>query len=292
VTVLLDKALADLGRRRLQTAAVVVTAFLAAGAATLALALMARDARPADRDLGVLALAAGAAVVANLVAGFALAGFRDAGVLKAIGFTPGQVVAATAMELLIPAAAGGAAGAVAGTLLSRPLLGRSADVLGVPALAVTLGVAALAAALPALRAGRMTPARAMAASAASPVPAGPWLVRALSHAPRPVALGVAGAFGRPLRAVLTALAVLAGVASVPLASGSGAGVAVLLLTAALGLGSTVLLAARDRPRDVAVLEALGMTPSDVAVMALCSAASVAIVGGALGALAGVALGAG
>jgi ABC-type antimicrobial peptide transport system permease subunit len=286
----LNLALADLGRRRLQTAAVLATTFLAAGTATLGLALLAPG---SGRVFGVLTLAASAAVVANLVAGVALAGCREAGVLKAAGFTPGQVVAAMCLELLVPAAAGGVPGAVVGTLLSQPLFGRSAHALGVPALAATLGVAALAAALPALRAGRMTPARAIAAGAASPAPAGPWLGRALSRVPRPVALGVTGAFARPLRALLGMVAVTAGVAAVPFAFGSGAALAaILVLVVAAGAGSTVLLTARDRARDTAVLRALGMTPADVAAMVLCSAAALAITGGAFGTLTGIALVAG
>ena len=103
-------------------------------------------------------------IVANVVSGAVVAGTRRIGVLKSIGFSPGQVVASYVIQVAVPAFLGCVAGVVAGNLLSVPLLGQTAQVYGVGALAVPvwvdvavplamLGLAGLAALLLALRAG-------------------------------------------------------------------------------------------------------------------------------------------
>src|SRR5260370_14486865 len=59
----------------------------------------------------VVALAAVAVIVANVVTGAVLAGYRDIGIMKAIGFSPRQVVMVFVLQILIPAlAAGGPVG--------------------------------------------------------------------------------------------------------------------------------------------------------------------------------------
>ena len=180
----------------------------------------------------VFALAASAAIVVNLVSGIVLAAYREVGVMKAIGFTPGQVVAVFVLQMLAPAALGCAAGVVAGTLLSQPLLDGTARALGLPPevhLAPHLGVAAgagilvvvaVAATLPALRAGLLDPVRAMVLGTAPGGSSGVWLRRLLGgRVPRPLGMGAGDAFARPLRGALTALAVLVGVATVVFAVG-------------------------------------------------------------------------
>ncbi len=71
---------------------------------------------------GVIALAMSVLIVVNVISGAVVAGTRRIGVLKSIGFTPGQVVAAYVLQAVIPAMIGCAAGAVCGDLLSEPLL--------------------------------------------------------------------------------------------------------------------------------------------------------------------------
>ena len=63
---------------------------------------------------GVIGLAMSVLIVANVVSGAVVAGYRRIGMLKSIGFTPGQVVAAYAGQVAVPAVAGCVAGVVAG----------------------------------------------------------------------------------------------------------------------------------------------------------------------------------
>jgi putative ABC transport system permease protein len=86
------------------------------------------------------------------------------------------------------------------------------------ALAVSLGLIALAAALPAWRAGRMDAVTAITTGTA---PAGRYANRRLGwwRVPEALTLGVRDAFARPLRGGLTAVAILAGVATLVFASG-------------------------------------------------------------------------
>lgn len=181
----------------------------------------------------LFALGASAAIVVNVVTGIVLAAYREVGVLKALGSTPGQVVMVFVLQMLMPALVGALVGAVLGTVIAQPLLQQSSHALGLPpdtslsllpelvAVAVGLGLVAGAAALPALRAGRLSPSRALAMGTA-PVNTGGSRVRRLlgTRAPRAVALGVGEAFARPLRAGLTVLAVLLGVATVIFAVGA------------------------------------------------------------------------
>jgi putative ABC transport system permease protein len=180
----------------------------------------------------VFALAASAAIVVNLVSGVVLAAYREVGVMKAIGYTPGQVVAVFVLQMLAPAAVGCVTGVVAGSLLSQPLLDGTSQALGLPpqtdfapllSAAAAVGilvVVALAATLPALRAGLLEPVRAIVLGTAPAGSSGVWLRRRLGRrVPQSVGLGAGDAFARPLRAALTALAVLVGVATVVFAIG-------------------------------------------------------------------------
>jgi putative ABC transport system permease protein len=182
---------------------------------------------------GIIALAASLATIVNLVLGTVLASYREIGIIKALGFTPLQVVATLIGGMAIPALAGCAIGIPAGTALSLPLVSQAAQSLDLPSppavspLAALLTLAGIllsvvaAATLPALRAGRMSPVEAIAAGGA---PRSPRIWRPSRRLrqirlPRPLSLGAADAFARPLRAALTVLAVLVGVTTIVVASG-------------------------------------------------------------------------
>jgi len=178
----------------------------------------------------VVALAAVAVIVANVVTGAVLAGYRDIGIMKAIGFSPRQVVMVFVIQMLVPALAAGVVGVPLGAIASKPLLDQAAQAMSLPppsplapgvdllALAVSLGLIALAAALPAWRAGRMDAVTAITTGTA---PAGRYANRRLGwwRVPEALTLGVRDAFARPLRGGLTAVAILAGVATLVFASG-------------------------------------------------------------------------
>jgi putative ABC transport system permease protein len=184
---------------------------------------------------GIIGLAMSVLIVANVVSGSVVSGYRRIGVLKSIGFTPGQVSAAYAGQALIPAAAGCTAGVLAGNLLSGALLGRAASVyqvgtLGVPswvnlsvpaAMLVVVGIAAL---VPAIRAGRLSAIRAIAAGRAPRSGGGYGAHRLLGRLPvvRPVTIGLAASFARPARTAVTLVATLLGAAAVTFAVGLGA----------------------------------------------------------------------
>lgn len=181
----------------------------------------------------VFALVAVALIVANVVTGVVLAGYREIGIMKAIGFTPGQVVEVLIGQILIPTLAGCLVGIPLGALLSVPLLDQSAQAMGLPApasfvpvldllafLAVVLVVSA-AAIVPAWRGSQLSPVRVLASGTAPSSARSSWLGRRLQGLglPRPLSLGAGDAFVRPLRGVLTAVAVLIGVATITFAVG-------------------------------------------------------------------------
>lgn len=175
----------------------------------------------------VFALIAAAAIVGNLVTGIVISSQREIGIMKSIGFTPVQVVGVFVLLVIVPALAGCLVGIPAGTLVSQPLLANSSHALGLTyeptfsiptdllALLGVLAVVALAASLPALRAGLLKPARVMRNASAPSGSSGTWVRRqaARLRLPRQVGLGAGEAFARPLRGTLTVLAVLIGVAT-------------------------------------------------------------------------------
>jgi putative ABC transport system permease protein len=183
----------------------------------------------------VLGLALSALIVANVVSGAVVAGYHRIGVLKSIGFSPGQVVAAYTSQAMVPAIAGCLGGVVLGNLLAVPVLGQAANVYGVGALrvptwvdlAVPLAMCCLtgiSALLPALRAGRFSAAQAIAAGRAPRTGRGYAAHRLLGRLalPRPLTIGLAAPFARPARTAITLTAVLLGATAVTFAVGLGA----------------------------------------------------------------------
>jgi putative ABC transport system permease protein len=185
---------------------------------------------------GLIGLVMSVLIVANVVSGAVAAGTRRIGVLKSIGFSPGQVVAAYLIQVAAPALAGCVLGVVVGNLLSVPLLGQTAQVYGVGTLAVPfwtdlavplamLALAGLAALPPAVHAARLSAVQAIATGRA-PRPSGGYAAhRLLARArlarrlPRPVTLGLASPFARPGRTLVTLAAIGFGVIAVTFAAG-------------------------------------------------------------------------
>ncbi|TDB78370.1 ABC transporter permease [Micromonospora sp. KC723] len=181
---------------------------------------------------GCLALAVAVLIVANVVSGAVVAGFRHIGVLKALGFTPAQVLTVYLTMALLPALTGCMLGTVLGDLAARSLLTsafrnygsggigvagwvHAATLVGVPA------VVALSALLPALRARSLSATEAISAGSAPRSGRGLRIQRwlASTRLPRAASLGLGVPFARPARSALTMAAVVLGVASVTFAIG-------------------------------------------------------------------------
>jgi putative ABC transport system permease protein len=184
--------------------------------------------------LGLTSLLMSALIVINVVGGAVVAGYRRIGILKSIGFTPGQVVTAYAVQAMAPAAVGCAAGLLAGNLLAAPLLGHTANVYGVGSLGVPLWVnvavaaamcclVGLTAVVSALRATRLSAAAAMAGARAPRSGRGFAAHRLLGRLrlPRPVTIGLAAPFARPSRTAFTLVVVGLGATAVILMVGLG-----------------------------------------------------------------------
>ncbi len=183
---------------------------------------------------GVLGLVVAVLITANVVSGAVVSGYRHIGVLKALGFTPNQVVAVYLVMVLVPGVVGGAIGTVLGGLVAKPLLKMSfagfnsgyinptlspwvqlATLLGMPALVL------LAALVPALQAHRLSAARAISAGSAPRAGRGLRIQRRLggSRLPRSVSLGLGLPFARPGRSAMTMMSLVLGVLTVTLATG-------------------------------------------------------------------------
>ncbi|WP_049651383.1 FtsX-like permease family protein [Kitasatospora sp. MY 5-36] len=185
---------------------------------------------------GVLGLVVAALIVGNVVSGAVVSGYRHIGVLKAIGFTPRQVVTVYLTMVSVPAVAGTVLGTAAGWVAAHPILQAAfsgittgtaviepagwlpaATLVSVPLLVV------LAALLPASRAHRLSAAQAISAGSAPRAGRGLKVQRLLSgtRLPRAVSLGLGQPFARPGRTALTMSAIVLGVLTVTVTSGLG-----------------------------------------------------------------------
>jgi putative ABC transport system permease protein len=184
---------------------------------------------------GSLGLVMSVLIVGNVVASAVGTGTRRIGILKAVGFTPAQVVRAYVGQALIPAAAGTALGVLAGHLLAVPVLAETEEVYGTSSLAVApwvdlaviagvLGLVAATAWASAWRAGRLRTVDALAVGRTASAGRGRWAARLTGRLPlpQPVALGLARPFARPARALAMGTAILFGAIAVTFTVGMGA----------------------------------------------------------------------
>ncbi|MFD4139982.1 ABC transporter permease [Streptomyces sp. NPDC058572] len=184
---------------------------------------------------GALGLVMSVLIVGNVVASAVGTGTRRIGILKAVGFTPAQVVRAYVGQALIPAAAGTALGVLAGHLLAVPVLAEAEEVYGTSSLTVApwvdlaviagvLGLAAATAWASAFRAGRLRTVDALAVGRTASAGRGRLAARLAGRLPlpQPVALGLARPFARPARALAMGTAVLFGAIAVTFTVGMGA----------------------------------------------------------------------
>ncbi|MQY37478.1 hypothetical protein SRB17_54820 [Streptomyces sp. RB17] len=188
---------------------------------------------------GILGILVSVLIVANVVGGAVVSGFRHIGILKALGFAPGQVLGVYLVMTSLPAVLGCALGTLIGNLLAGPFFrfvftgpdsGMLHDQVGIApwvnalALAGMPLVCVLAALGPSVRAQRLSAARAISAGTAPRAGRALGVQRRLAglRLPRSVSLGVGLPFARPARSALTLAAVVLGVTTVTFASGLGA----------------------------------------------------------------------
>jgi putative ABC transport system permease protein len=182
---------------------------------------------------GCFGLVVAVLVVANVISGAVVAGLRHIGVLKALGFTPNQVMAVYLTMVLLPTVAAAVVGTVLGNILAMTVLSSAffesygagafhvapwvtvTALLGVP---VLVGLTAL---LSSVRARRLSAVEAISAGSAPRRGRGLRVQRWLggTRLPRAVSLGVGLPLARPARSALTAATVLLGVAGVTVAIG-------------------------------------------------------------------------
>lgn len=184
---------------------------------------------------GVLGLVMSVLIVGNVVAGTVGTGLRRIGILKAIGFTPSQVVRAYLAQALVPAVVGIGLGLVAGHLLAVPVLAETESAYGTTGLSVTpwidvvvvagaLAVVAVTGWASAWRAGRLRTVDALAVGRVPSAGRGRWAARQAARLPLPraVSLGLARPFARPARAVAVVAAIAFGATAVTFAVGLAA----------------------------------------------------------------------
>jgi putative ABC transport system permease protein len=174
------------------------------------------------------ALLAAALIIANVISGVVIASYREIGVMKSVGFTPGQVMVVLFGQILVPVGAGCLAGIPFGTLASQPFLRDTAHALGLPVaftaalwvdLLVFAGVlvlALLAALAPAWRAGHLSAVTAITRGTAPAAGREGGIDHALARLPlpRPVSLGLGDALARPVRSATTLGAILIGAVTI------------------------------------------------------------------------------
>jgi putative ABC transport system permease protein len=185
----------------------------------------------------VIGLVLAVLITASVVAAAVITSYRRIGVLKSIGFTPAQVTATYLAQIGLPALAGAVAGTALGGWRVLPLVNGGSSLFNLTVtvplwidITVPLGILALtgvAAAVPALRAGRLSAVQAIAAGQAPPAGRGYGAHRLLGKLalPRPVTAGLAAPLARPARSAVTLAAITSGLTAVVLATGLNASLA-------------------------------------------------------------------
>ncbi|MEQ4300006.1 FtsX-like permease family protein [Plantactinospora sp. B6F1] len=184
---------------------------------------------------GVLGVLMAVLIIGNVIAGAVGTGTHRIGILKALGFTPHQVVRAYTVQALVPAVVGALLGVLAGNLLTVLVLTQTNEVYGTTDTGVTgwvnllalvgaLAVVTATAWVAASRAGRLRTVDVLAVGRTPGPNQGQWAARLAARLPlpRPVTLGLAQPFARALRSATIVAAIAFGAAAATFAVGLGA----------------------------------------------------------------------
>jgi len=206
----------------------------------------------------VLGLAMSILIIGIVVSGAVGSATRRIGILKAVGFTPAQVVRAYIVQALLPASVGTVAGLLAGNAAAVVVLGTAGRAFGTGTQAVApwidvavpvvvLAAVAASALVPALRAGRLRTVEALTLGRSGGTGRGRLIGERLGALPlpRPLSLGLAAPFRRPARAATMTAAVTLGA----IGATFGVGLALSLNGIAQGMG--------DRQVGDVVVKAVG-----------------------------------
>lgn len=184
---------------------------------------------------GIIALVAAPCAIANVTAGRVLMYRQDIAMLKALGFTPGQVVRMLVGTQTLLGVVGACLGVLAARVATAPAFVRPPDGSAVglaplPAWWVTLIAAgtvatvAVATVIPAWRAGRVSPVTAVQATPPRGHLSRTARLGLLVHLPAPLVLGARDSLTRRLPALLTV---------------TGVAIPLMMITIALGWWSTI-----------------------------------------------------
>jgi len=196
---------------------------------------------------GVLGLVMAVLIIGNVIAGAVSTGTRRIGILKALGFTPSQVVRAYLGQALIPALTGAALGVILGNAIAIPVLMLTNDIYGTSdsgvapwvdagVLAAVLALVTATAWVAASRAGRLRTVDALAVGRTPTAGRGQWAARLTARIPlpRPVTLGMAHPFARPVRSAAIVAAIAFGAAAGTFSFGLAASLGEVQATASHG----------------------------------------------------------
>ncbi|TDD70551.1 ABC transporter permease [Jiangella aurantiaca] len=176
---------------------------------------------------GLIGLLMSVLIVGNVIASAVGSGARRIGILKALGFTPSQVVRGYVVQALVPAVVGTVLGVVAGNLLAVPILDQTETAYAASGLTVAwwvnvaasagiLVVVAATALAAAWRAGRLRTVDALAVGRTPTAGRGLGASRLAARlpVPRPLSLGLVRPFARPARAVAMVASVAFGATAI------------------------------------------------------------------------------
>ncbi len=226
----------------------------------------------------IFAILAVALIIANAIGGRVLAQYREIGLLKAIGFTPGQVTTIFLLQHLLLGLAGALTGIAIGTLLAPYFLDHTASLLGAPvtasfdpllSLEILSGVLLLVIVftlLPAWRGSGVSTVEAIT-TGFSPAQSRPSLPARLAlrlHLPLVVSLGIKDAFSRPARAIFTVAALAMTVITVTFALGTESMIEQLVSNPALNGEPFDMVVSRDGLSDQQTRAILAGQPEIVA----------------------------